>query len=114
MDKNILKLIRNFILISIPLIILVVYTWAYPMNYLSTEYTLWAEEKDYVNHGTDRPDTIIIGDSRAKSSIIPDRLHEGVYNIGIGGTTPIEMYYAAGNYIRQHGAPKNAIIIFAP
>lgn len=91
-----------------------IYTWACPLNYLTTEYTLWAEEKDYVNHTAEQPGTIIIGDSRAKSSIMPASLHEGVYNIGIGGTTPIEMYYAASNYIRVHGAPKNAIIIFAP
>lgn len=114
MKKDIFRLIRNFILISVPLFVLVIYTWACPLNYLSTEYTLWAEEKDYVNCSSQTPDTVIIGDSRAKSSIIPAELHDSIYNIGIGGTTPIEMYYAVSDYIKKHGAPKNAIIIFAP
>lgn len=126
MKKDIIRLARNLILLSVPLIILIVYTWAVPMNYMSAEYVLWAEEHDYVNHADRREapvsenmtgstaGTIIIGDSRAKSSVIPSDLNDSVYNIGIGGTTPVEMYYAAANYIDTYGAPKNAIIIFAP
>ncbi|MCR5527162.1 MAG: DUF1574 domain-containing protein [Lachnospiraceae bacterium] len=58
--------------------------------------------------------TLILGDSRAKSSLIPAELGSDIYNIAIGGATSIEMYYALSNYLSNHSAPDNAIIIFAP
>ena len=133
MDKR-LRLLKNFILISIPLFMIILLAFFTPMYYMTEEYVLWRQEKDYVNQNVmsyvnyTKPDTIplpkagspvetlIIGDSRAKSSIIPKQLKPDgdIYNIGIGGATSIEMYYAAGNYIKSYGAPKEALIIFAP
>ncbi len=118
MEKKQLRLLRNFILISLPLIALMLAALILPMAYMRAEYVVWAEEWDYVNqkHGDDRPKTLIIGDSRAKSSIIPQMLTDDkdIYNIAIGGATPIEMYFAAKNYIKNNGAPEKALIIFAP
>ena len=112
--KDKLKLARNLILISIPLILLCALAYLLPMSYMTTEYVMWQEE--YENSRAPHTDasTLIIGDSRAKSSVLPKELHEGVYNIGIGGCTPIEMYHAVKNYIDHNGAPERAIIIFAP
>ncbi|MBQ7724053.1 MAG: hypothetical protein IJT63_00465 [Lachnospiraceae bacterium] len=86
---------------------------------MAVEYPMWLEEKDYVNQtaaGDDTPDTLIIGDSRAKSSVIPGELTDdgAAYNIAIGGASPVEMYYAAKNYLSSHPAPRNVIVIFAP
>ena len=108
------RILRNFILASVPLWLLSAFTYALPLSYMTTEYVLWAEEKDYVNQKAAPDETVIIGDSRAKSSLIPGMIGDGIYNIAIGGATPIEMYYATKNYIRCHGAPKAAVVIFAP
>ena len=110
-----LKLFRNLILLSLPLIILSFVAYLMPMDYMSVEYTMWQEESDFVNQPTSQPyDTLIIGDSRAKSSIIPEQMGKDVYNIAIGGSTSIEMYYALNNYLKNHRAPKRVIIAFAP
>ncbi len=117
MKNDYIKLIKKFILISLPLIAMCLFAYLFPMGYMTTEYVLWTEEKDYVNqwqNDTQILDTLIVGDSRAKSSIIPEELHDSIYNIGIGGSTPIEMYYAVKNFIAVNGAPKRVFIIFAP
>ena len=112
--KDKIKLTRNLILISIPLVVLCVLAYALPMSYMTTEYVMWKEEYENSRAPYTDADTLIIGDSRAKSSVLPGELHDGVYNIGIGGCTPVEMYYAVKNYIDHNGAPERAIIIFAP
>lgn len=113
-----IRLFRNFILLSIPLIVLCIFTYMDPMGYMSVEYPMWREEKDTVNNlfSEKEPSTVIIGDSRAKSGILPTIISEDgdIYNIAIGGATPVEMYYAVKNYINVHGAPENAVVIFAP
>ena len=117
MKKDKTKLALKFILISIPLIIICIIAYIIPMSYMSQEYVLWKEEKDYVNNSdSGKVRNIIVGDSRAKASIIPEMLDaEGkLYNIGIGGATSIEMYYAVNNFINVHGAPETAVVIFAP
>ncbi|MCR4892393.1 MAG: hypothetical protein K5989_09465 [Lachnospiraceae bacterium] len=140
--KTLLRLIRNFILLSIPLLIIMGYTFIRPMSYMAVEYTMWQEEKDFVHakagapsseragekdpgndkagpaEGPERIHTLILGDSRAKSGILPAILGggdgKGIYNMAIGGATAIEMYFALENYLDCHQAPENAIIIFAP
>ncbi len=119
MKKTFLHLLKNFILLSIPLVLLCVYTVRILPGCFTVEYAQWEEEKYYVNHpspdGAD-PDILVIGDSRAKSGLIPSRLSDSkkIYNIAIGGATGIEMYYALKNYLKHHKAPETAIIIFAP
>ncbi len=117
--KYVVKLVKKFILLSIPLILISVYTGLNMMGCLSVEYPMWAEEKDYVNQPSgegESPEILIIGDSRAKSGIIPGMIREdgSVYNIAIGGATGLEMYYAVRNYLKSHEAPEQAIVIFAP
>lgn len=118
MRKTVVNLIIKLLILGIPLYILMLYAYLCPMKYMPIEYTMWQEEKDYVRSG-DSVDTVIIGDSRAKSGIVPDILMEDeswgqVYNIAVGGATPIEMYYALREYIAVHGAPERAMVIFAP
>ncbi len=122
--KLILKLLRKFLLLSVPLALSQLFAACFPMGFLSAEYPMWLEEKDYVRQdclsrpsdSSASPSTLILGDSRAKSSLIPGYLpdKESIYNIAIGGATPLEMYYALDNYLKNHDAPENIIIIFAP
>ncbi len=113
MKKNICRLIRNLILISIPLIAISLYAALFPMKYMAVEYTMWQEEKDFLKNSENKA-TLIIGDSRAKSGILPERVGDKVYNAAIGGSTSVEMYYAMKNYLKNHDAPEKAVIIFAP
>ena len=101
------------------------------------EYSMWRQERDYVNTPSggvkaasavnahsgqegasvkNTPRTLIIGDSRAKSGIIPAFLsdEDDAYNIAIGGCNSIEMYYALTDYLACHEAPEDMIVIFAP
>lgn len=113
MKHPVWKLIYKFILIGIPLWLLMLYTWIFPLNYMAVEYSMWAEEKDYVKNGA-AAKTLILGDSRAKSGLMPTLLSEDTYNMAVGGTTSIEMYYALDNYLDHHNAPEDIVIIFAP
>ncbi|MBO4337999.1 MAG: hypothetical protein J5842_07985, partial [Lachnospiraceae bacterium] len=109
-----LKLFLNFILISIPLLVLCALAYILPMSYMTVEYVMWGEEFENSEKPYIDAKTLIIGDSRAKSSVLPALLHEDTYNIAIGGATGIEMYYGVRNYLKNHRAPETAIIIFAP
>ncbi|MBQ7583775.1 MAG: hypothetical protein IJT24_04115 [Lachnospiraceae bacterium] len=113
MNKK-LKLFLNFILISIPLFVLCALAYLLPMSYMTVEYVMWDEEFENSEKPYIDAETLVIGDSRAKSSVLPELLHEDTYNIAIGGATPIEMYYAVENYIEHNGAPENAVVVFAP
>ncbi|MDD3413171.1 MAG: hypothetical protein PHY47_04150 [Lachnospiraceae bacterium] len=113
MKHPVWKLIYKFLLIGIPLYLLMLYTYFFPMNYMAIEYSMWAQQKEYSKSGN-AANTLIIGDSRAKSGLMPTLLSEDTYNMAIGGTTSIEMYYALNRYLDHHTAPKNIMIIFAP
>ncbi len=106
------------ILLAIPLIIICVWCTFNPMSYMAVEYAMWAEERDFVRQSGNDPDILIMGDSRAKSSYLPEILSDdsnrSIYNIAIGGTTSVEMYYALSNYLETHKAPSEVILTFAP
>ncbi len=115
--KDKIRLIRNLLILSLPLFILMAVAAIFPMTYMSPEYPLWQEERDFVHEKGGRSyERLILGDSRAKSGLIPIKFDESgnTYNMAIGGATPIEMYYAYDNYLKGHEAPKEAILIFAP
>lgn len=116
MIKDLGKLIIRILILGIPLYIMMLYAYLKPMSYMPIEYTMWQEEKDYISDKQEN-DVIIIGDSRAKSSLLPLQLTDGgedIYNIAIGGCGPIEMYHALKEYLEAGGTAKKAIIIFAP
>ena len=118
MKKDVLRLCLKFIILGIPLYVLMLLAFIFPMDFLPAEYPMWREESDYVRTGGEDPDIIIIGDSRAKSGIIPELLTEGTgrsaYNIAVGGCNAVEMYYALKHYLENHEAPEQAVVIFAP
>ncbi len=113
-----IRLLKKFILLAIPLMLVCAYTFLNPMGYMSLEYPMWVEEKDAVHgpFGSSEPEILVVGDSRAKSGIIPKEIVEdgSIYNIAIGGSTAIEMYFAVKNYLKNHRAPEKVLLIFAP
>ncbi len=88
------------------------------MGYMDEEYPSWKYVKD-VEEGKVSPVDkgnagLILGDSRAMADIIPSGLGENYVNLGMGGATSIEMYYTLKEYIKNNGAPKRVMIMFAP
>lgn len=112
MKKSAFSLLIKILILGIPLYLLMGYSYLFPMNYMPIEYTMWSEQKDSINEVSAK--TVIMGDSRAKSSIMPTELGDDTYNLAIGGVTAIEMYYAMDEYLKKNEAPERAIIIFAP
>jgi len=116
------RILCKLILLGLPLYIMMGYIAAAPVSYMPVEYSMWREEKDFISkrstEGVDEPDPdmIIIGDSRAKSGILPEMLDQegGAYNIAIGGCNSIEMYFALEKYLESHKTPQKAVVIFAP
>lgn len=127
MKKKPLTLVIKILILGIPLYAIMIFTYLYPMAFMPIEYSMWQQEKDYVRGNINavssddsakeaNADILIVGDSRAKSGIIPELLSEdkNVYNIAIGGSTPVEMYYALSHYLENHQKPETVIITFAP
>lgn len=91
---------------------------------------MWQQQKDYTraklndsytaknSMDTMDADVLILGDSRAKSGLIPEELSDDdsltIYNMAIGGATPIEMYYSLSHYLESHNAPDKILMIYAP
>lgn len=85
-----------------------------PMNYFDEEYPYWVEQKDYITEGGKNNDILFMGDSVVKVGILPEIISEKSYNIAIGGTTPIEMYYSLNTYLKNNEPPKKLFIGFSP
>lgn len=111
------KFILKCILAALPAIALIAFTLLYPLCYMDEEYSSWALKGSVADaHAYDgeRFDTLILGDSGAMSSIMPELMDGSCMNMATGGATAIEMYYYLDRYLANHEAPKNAVIMFAP
>lgn len=112
-----LKFISKCILASVPAIILIAFTLLSPFCYMDEEFPAWRFKKQAAaGHEYDGADfdTVILGDSGAMSSLIPEGLGSSCINLAAGGATSIEMYYFFSEYLDNHAAPKNVVIMFAP
>lgn len=117
MVMKILKFFAKCILAALPAIVLIAYTILCPLCYMDEEYPAWRFSKEAATGKTYRGvnfDTVILGDSGAKSALIPELIGDSCINLAVGGATPIEMYYRLSEYIENHDAPKCAVIMFAP
>ncbi|MCR5356311.1 MAG: hypothetical protein K6E63_02805 [Lachnospiraceae bacterium] len=106
------------ILMLIPLFVIEGFTLLFPMCYMDEEYPSWHYTK-MVEEGRVRPvssgeASVILGDSRAMADMIPGMMGDSYVNLGVGGATPVEMYFTLDKYIKNNGAPKEVMIMFAP
>ena len=110
-------IILKFILAALPAAALIAFTLLCPMSYMDKEYPAWKFSKGVclgsVYEGRSF-DTVILGDSGAMGSIMPEAFEGSCVNLAVGGATSIEMYYYLEEYLKHHEAPKTAIIMFAP
>lgn len=108
------KFIVKVCCLFIPVAVYLLYMNTCQFYYMDDEFPMWQQEKDYVSESQDYNDIVTIGDSICKGNIIPDEIGDGVINIALGGSTPIEMYYALSSYIQNHRCPQKVIILFNP
>lgn len=112
-----IKFLAKCILAATPAIILIAYTLLCPFCYMDEEYPAWSFSKNvaYDNEFEDQDfDTLILGDSGAMSSFVPEVLSDGTVNLAVGGATTIEMYYFLDNYLKNHNAPKHIVMMYQP
>lgn len=96
-------------------IIIYILTLCLPqMYYMDEEYPYWQQQKDYVLRKGENQEIIFLGDSRTKYGVATGELGENVYNLALGGGSPIEMYYTLNNYLQHHPKPRAVMIAFAP
>lgn len=115
--KKTVKFIGKCALCLVPAAALILYTLLCPMCYMDEEYPAWKYTKEVVSGkiGESYYDTVILGDSVGMSSIIPDEISDdGAVNLSVGGGTGIEMYFFMRQYLQNHEAPKNVVILFGP
>ena len=114
MWKEIGSIVKKLILLLFPFFLLLpLYCMLFPENYLDGEYAMYRQQQDYVQGKTGTAARVlIVGDSRTKAGMDPALLWEGSYNIALGGTTPIEGYYALKEYIETHAddLPQTVVI----
>ncbi len=102
---------------ALPAIVLCAYTLLCPFGYMDSEYPAWRLKKEVAEgrkYAGERFDTVVLGDSVAMSSVIPEVLGDSVVSLACGGATSIEMYYYLSEYLNNHDAPDTVIILFAP
>lgn len=111
-----IKFILKCILAASPAILLIVYTLLCPFCYMDEEYPSWRYTSEVIkgNEGEQYYDTVILGDSGAMSSFVPQVLSDSTVNLAVGGGTALEMYYFLKGYLANHDAPKSVVIMFAP
>ena len=112
-----LKVIGKIILVFLPVILVWIFLASAPYSYMDGEYSYYREGKDYRMGKTDIPnaDVLILGDSRAKSAILPELLDElggseNCVSLAQGGSTSVEAYYALTEYIANRGVPKKVFL----
>lgn len=112
-----LKFLSKCILATLPAVALIAFTLLYPYCYMDEEYPAWDFSR-LVSRGAEYDgrsfDTVILGDSGAMSSVMPNLIDGSCVNLAVGGATSIEMYYCLEEYMKNHEAPKTAVIMFAP
>ena len=115
MWRQIGRLFIKFIGIVLPVFAaLSLYCALFPMWYMDGEYAMYKQQKDYITGNGEYNRVLIMGDSRTKAGFIPDELSNDCYNLALGGTTPIEGYYALKEYLEYHPAPEYVVMAYAP
>lgn len=115
MWQQIGKLAKKLVIICLPIVILFqLYCAAFPMLYMDGEYAMYKQQKDYISKNKDYNRVLILGDSRAKASFMPSQLGDSVYNIALGGISPVESYYMLKEYLENHQAPEYLVLAYAP
>ncbi len=86
---------------------------AFGLNELT--YADWRYARDYLD-GPERPrvDLLILGDSRAKAGIIPERIHPRARSFALPAGSVAETFYFARRYLEHNPAPRRVFLSISP
>ncbi len=84
------------------------------IRYMDEEYPYWIQQRDYITTKGTQQEILLLGDSRMKIGALATELGGNVYNLSLGGASPVEMYYTLKTYLAHRPLPKAVIIGFAP
>lgn len=106
------KVLLKTLLVFIPVILVWIFIAAFPVYYMDGEYSYFTQVKEYrLGQSNLSPcDILILGDSRAKSALIPDEISDSCISLAEGGSTSVEAYFTLKDYIEHMGAPKKVLL----
>lgn len=105
--KSFCILLGKILLVTIPLVLLWIYTALAKMRYMDGEapYYMWLREQIHTYH--EDVDVIFMGDSTMNSAINPTLITGvGALNLASGGSCPYEGYYMLKEYLEHNPTPK--------
>ena len=90
--------------------------WILPDAYYMTpgEYGSWKQQLDFTQEAHENIDVLLLGDSRMKIDVDPQKLGPNVYSIALSGCNPIDMYYSLKRYLANNKVPHLVVIGYAP
>ena len=89
MDKGVKRIFARLLLAAMPIMLLAIAIpiclSKAPMRYYDEEYAWFYQNKEYSQRHKDYCRVLIMGDSVAKASWLPDELSADTYNFSLGG-----------------------------
>ena len=111
--KNVGKLIIKCILALIPLWVICVFIAKSPLSYLSPDSVSAYWNKEFTQTKQDKKyDVVILGDSMAATSFMPELLSDSTINLALSGSSPVEGYYTLKDYLENNDAPSDVFISY--
>lgn len=107
--RCVIKIGAKLIILLFPFFVLCPIAVKYmPMRFLDYEYSSYLQNQEWANgKGHDTYARILImGDSTAKASWLPEALSEDTYNFALAGASPIENYFYLKEYLGKNPAPE--------
>ena len=113
MKKTIPVLIIKCILVFIPLWMFFFLAKMMPLYYLNPDTlgAYWNNVFTYTKQSEDY-DVVILGDSMAAQSFMPELLSDSTVNLSLAGSTPVEGYYTLENYLKHNDVPTDVFCCY--
>ncbi len=109
-QKNGGTVLLKCLLAALPLAVFIALFLFFPMRFFDSDYPDWRWQKDFLTDESVQADVLFLGDSLEVSGVMAAQWGENAYNIGLPGTTAVEMRYALETYLEHHDAPKLVIM----
>ncbi len=106
MVKQIIFIIVKFTFLILPFICMSILVRCFPMFFMDEQYAAFKYNKEYTEGHEKYCRILIMGDSLAKISWIPDELSDDTFNFALLGNSPVENYYYLYEYLQNNEAPK--------
>ncbi len=111
--NRIFKLLIKCILALIPLWMVMFYIAIRPLSYLSTDSVGAYWNKDFTTTKQAKYyDVVILGDSMAATSFMPELLSDTTINLALSGSSPVEGYYTLKDYLDNNEAPTDVFVSY--